>query len=286
MNPANIPTPTFSIVSSWFNVEKMKFDWRGALENWMTFLRGTGEIVIAVNTSEDNSPNLIREWFKNFKMDNPTNFTKFEVIDIEIPYTDPAFDGKGKAAATAKATERFVILLDCDERLVPGSRDAWLRMAIELEVSKYDGFLVPVIDVIEDEKKYKSIGTKWYIHKNLPYITRGVVKWAYREDGTIDKTKSDTCEAINKETGQLISAAPIIMMELPDWMKVAQMESGEVPFVYHLGFLDLEQRLRQSEFWRPVWDLRDGTAKEPETTLEKLQAMDRARHNLPTWKIS
>lgn len=286
MQTANIPTPTFSIVSSWFNVEKMKFDWRGALENWLTFLRGTGEIVIAVNTSQDDSPRLIREWVNNFKIDNPTNFTKIQIIDIEIPYTDPAFDGKGKAAATDKATERFVILLDCDERLVPGSRESWLRMAIELETSKYDGFLVPVIDLIEDDKKYKSIGSKWYIHKNLPYITRGVVEWAYREDGTIDKTKSDTCEAINRESGQLISAIPILMMELPDWMKVAQMESGEVPFVYHLGFLDLEQRLRQSEFWRPVWDLRDGTSKESEMTLEKLQAMPKARHNLPTWRLS
>lgn len=285
MQTANIPTPTFSIVSSWFNVEKMKFDWRGALENWLAFLRGTGEIVIAVNTSEDNSAKLIREWVANFKMDNPTNFTKVEIVDIEIPYTDPAFDGKGKAAATEKATERFVILLDCDERLVPGSRESWLRLAIELETSKYEGFLIPVIDLIEDDKKYKSIGAKWYIHKNLPYITRGVVKWAYREDGTIDKTKSDTCEAINKDTGQLINSANIIMMELPDWMKVAQMESGEVPFVYHLGFLDLEQRLRQSDFWRPVWDLRDGTAKEPEMTLEKLQAMPKARHNLPTWRL-
>lgn len=286
MQTANIPTPTFSIVSSWFNVEKMKFDWRGALENWLTFLRGTGEIVIAVNTSQDDSPKLIREWVNNFKIDNPTNFTKIQIIDIEIPYTDPAFDGKGKAAATDKATERFVILLDCDERLVPGSRESWLRMAIELETSKYDGFLVPVIDLIEDDKKYKSIGSKWYIHKNLPYITRGVVEWAYREDGTIDKTKSDTCEAINRESGQLISAIPILMMELPDWMKVAQMESGEVPFVYHLGFLDLEQRLRQSEFWRPVWDLRDGASKESEMTLEKLQAIPKARHNLPTWRLS
>lgn len=284
IQPTNIPPITFSIVTSWFNVEKMKFDWRGALENWINFQKGNGQIVIAINVSVDDCSSIIKKWVENWKLENPTNNTKIEIFDIDIPYSDPAFDGKGKAAATEKATEPYVILLDCDERLFPFSKHAWSKAAIQLETSSYEGFLVPVVDLIFDEKHYKSIGTKWYLHKNLPYITRGVVGWAYREDGSIDKTKSDTCEAINKDTKDLINSVPLLMPSLPDWMKVGILESGDVPFVYHLGFLDAEQRVRQSEFWRPVWNLRDKQSEEPEVSLETINEIKKYRHNLPTWK--
>lgn len=282
--PFNIRPVTFSIVTSWFNVEKMKFDWRGALENWLAFQKGNGQIVIAINTSVDDSSKIITKWIHNWKSENPTNNTKIDVINIENPYSDPEFDGKGKAQATSMASEPYVILLDCDERLFPYSKHGWAKTAIELENSNYEALLVPVIDLISDELHYKSVGTKWYLHKNLPHITRGVVQWAYREDGSIDKTKSDTCELINKETKELVASVPLLMPTIPDWMKVAQLESGEIPFVYHLGFLDLEQRLRQSEFWRPVWDIRDTQSKEPETTIEKLNELKKYRHNLPLWK--
>jgi hypothetical protein len=283
-NPINIPNPVYSIVSSWFNVEKMSFDWRGALENWLDFQNGTGQIVIAINTSVDDSPKIVREWVKQWKSDNPMSQTRVEIIDIEIPYDQPDFDGRGKAAATAAASEPYVILLDCDERIAPSTRRAWDRMAVELETGPYDAFLVPVIDLIGDERTYSKVGSKWYIHKNSPNITRGVVKWAYREDGTWDKTKSDSCEAIYRDTQELVKSAPIIMTGLPMWMQVAQMESGEVPFIYHLGALDLKQRVKQSAFWRPIWNLRDSTAKEPELTEKDLDEIPRFRHSLPSWR--
>jgi hypothetical protein len=206
------------------------------------------------------------------------------VVDIDIPYTDPEFDGRGKAAALEKCTEKFCILLDLDEVLIPRQRRFWERLAQELEHSQYEAFLIPVVDLIEREDRYAKTGLKWYLHKNLPHITRGVVKWAYREDGSIDKTKSDTCDAIHKETRELVNAAAIMNTALPSFLLVGQMEGGEIPFVYHLGYLNLEQRLKRSEFWRPVWDNRDKHSSEAAKTMEDLLAMPKYRHNLPSWR--
>lgn len=278
----------FSIHTSIFNICKMRFDWKEAFENWLSFLNGTGQLVVAINTSEDDTSAKVKEFFQNWKRTNPQNRTKIEVLDIEIPYTDPAFDGKGKAAALAACTEPYCILLDIDERIVPSMRDKWVRVARDLEYSAHtQALLIPSIDLIGDEKHYKSagqLGCKWYLHKNSPNLTRGVVDFARRADGTFDKTKSDSCELVVRDTFKLASSAPIVANSLPQWMVMSQIESGEIPFVYHLGWMDAEQRVRQAEFWRPVWNLRDPTKEEPPTTLVDLEKIPRYRHNLPSWK--
>ena len=284
-----INRPTFSIVTSWYNVVRMRFAWREAAENWLDFLNGDGQLVIAINTSDDDTPRIVREWVAKWQAEHTASATKIDVIDIAIPYTDPAFDGKGKAAATAAATEPFVILLDCDERIVPSMRRKWNSMALDLERSQYEAFLVPTIDLMGDEEHYKAdytIGGKWYIHRNLPYLTRGVNVHARNPDGVTFKTDaSDSCDLIHNETGTLARAGSILAPGLPHFLTVPQLESGDVPFVYHLGYLDHEQRVRQSAFWKPVWEQRCGqTKEEPVTTLETLAAIPRYRHRLPSWR--
>lgn len=266
----------------------MKFDYKGAFENWLAFLNGSGQLVVAINTSTDGTPEKVREWFTNWKNENPTSQTKINVIDIAIPYTEPDFDGRGKAAALAACTEPFCILLDLDERIVPSMRNTWKRLAQDLEMSGYDAYFVPSVDLAGDERHYRCGGEnlpyKWYLHKNLPYLTRGVVNFARREDGSWDKSKSDSTELVNKGTYTLARTTHFIMHALPHWLLAAQMESGDVPFIYHLGSLDYEQRVRQSAFWKPVWEARDPSAQEPETTLADLEKIPRYHHNLPPWK--
>ena len=278
----------FSIHTSIFNVIKAKFDWKGAFENWLSFLSGRGQLVIAINKSDDGTPEAVRQWVKEWKSRHVTNTVSIDVLDIDIPYTQPDFDGKGKAAALAACKERFCILLDIDERLVVSQRRVWATLAQELEKSRWEGFLIPSIDVFRDEQHYRcdsgNLRGKWYLHKNLPHLTRGVVKWAWREDGSFDKTKSDSCELCVKETYELAKTAPIIPLELPHYLIMGQLENGEVPFVYHIAALDLEQRVRQSAFWRPIWDLRDQHSKEPELTLADLDKIKAIKHRLPSWK--
>ncbi len=275
----------FSIYSSFYNVHRMGFDWRGALSNWLTFLGGTGQISLVINTSDDNSANMIREYLVRFQQENLHNRTKIKVVDAAIPYTDPEFDGKLKALALEGCEEPYAILLDCDERLVPGSRSHWVKLTKELERNyNIDAILIPVVDIFHDDKHWKSVGAKWYLHRNLANLTRGVVKWGYREDGSIDVTKSDTCELKYRDSGELVRAAPLLMPGLPPHMQVAQLEAGETPFVHHLGWKDKQQRLRQSAFWQPVWSARDGKEVKTESTLEELEKIQYYRHHLPHWE--
>lgn len=266
----------------------MKFAWRDALTNWINFLGQTGEISIAVNKSEDDTADLVRKFFEKYKTENPRNGINFIVTDLDIPYTDPEFDGKIKAAALEKCTQPYCILLDCDERVVPSNRPAWKSAAKILETNyNIEAILIPVLDLIGDENHYKSeycLGGKWYLHRNRPNITRGVVRNAYRDDGSIDITKSDTCELIYKESKSLVPFAPIIIMSLPHFITVGQIQGGEVPFVYHLGWLDKEQRLRQTQFWKPVWENRNNGKIDEEWTLEKLESIKKYYHVLPSWK--
>lgn len=281
--------PTFSLHSSVFNVAKAGFDWAEALTSWLTFMREGDQLVLAANTSEDDTPTLLRDWLKRWHEQHVGSGIRTDVIDIAIPYTEADFDGRGKAAALDACTEPYAILLDLDERIPPSMRRRWDALATELErTPQLDGWLIPSIDLHGDEDHYRcgegGPSSKWYLHRRLPHITRGVVKWARREDGSIDKTRSDTCEAVNRETGDLIRAAPILNPAFPHWLAIPQMEGGEIPFVYHLGSLNLEQRVKQSAFWRPHWDNRDKHSAEPEVTLEQLAAIPRYRHHLPSWR--
>lgn len=276
---------SLSIYTSFYNVVKMTYSWKECLTNWLAFLNGSGQIVIAVNTSEDDTSKVVREWVKSFKVSHPTNHTSIDVIDAEIPYTDPEFDGKLKALALSHCKEPFCILLDCDERILPTQRLQWMKLAQELEKNpQIDAMFIPVVDLFRDESSFKSVGQKWYIHKNRPFLTRGVVNFARKPDGTIDHTKSDTCELIYKESGDLARTASIMMPNLPDFLKMGQLDSGHVPFVVHLGWLDKEQRIKQSKFWQPVWSARAGQEVKTESTIEELDKIKAMRHILPSWR--
>jgi hypothetical protein len=68
-------------------------------------------------------------------------------------------------------------------------------------------------------------------------------------------------------------------------MTLGNLENGNVPFVVHLGWLNKEKRLKQSAFWRSIWDLRDGGhSQEPELTAEAFDKIPKFKHNLPPWK--
>lgn len=275
---------SLSIYTSLYNAQKMSFDWKGALQNWISFLDRSGEIVIIVNTSEDDTLSAVREFAKTAVL-LPSQVL-LKVIEASISYSDPAFDGKLKALALSHCTQPFAMLLDIDELLVPGQKKLWLNLARELEMNRsFDAFLVPVVDLIGDEQHFRSIGSKFYIHRNDPNITRGVHKQAYREDGSFDKTKSDSTEAIYVDTQEVVRSKSILVTGLPPFLIIGYLEGGEVPFVIHTGWVNMEQRLKQAAFWRKIWDIRDGGhSKEPELTLADLEKIPRYKHNLPPWK--
>ena len=276
----------FSIYSSMFNVVKMNFDWKDAIQNWFDFLDGRGQISIAVNTSEDDSFEEIKKFCELIKRENVLSHTVFTIFQTSFPYDDPEFDGKIKNAALKNCKEKFCILLDCDERIGLWNRPSWEKYAQSLERDSVDAYLIPVLDLCKAKETFKSIGSKWYLHKNLPTIRRGVVNFARLENGAIDIKKSDTCEAIY-EDGSLIRAKPLVDPHLPNYMKLYAMQDGEIPLVYHLGWLDAPQRLNQSAYWREVWIARaqnEDAVDDILKTADDFNKIEVFLHGLQSWE--
>ena len=87
------------------------------------------------------------------------------------------------------------------------------------------------------------------MHKKGLY--RGPVNWARKNNGTIDTSKSDTCELID-ENGNLVYS-----IQTPN--DIDSLQSNNFPFVVHNGYLNLENRiLRNYNFWENHWKIESG----------------------------
>lgn len=276
----------FSIYTSAYNLNKMGFAWKETLENWVQFLYKTGEISIAVNTSDDNTYESLVT-FANELTDKHALGIDWKIFKIDIPYSDPFFDGKLKTAALRQCTNRYCILLDMDEVIPLWSRDAWsyIANALEQDHSGIEALFIPTIDLFHDENNMKSIGQKWYLHLNLPYLERGPVNFAKREDGSIDITKSDTCELIVSSNSSLAKTSSILDPRFSDEIKLRHIKENQCPVVFHLGWLDKEQRIKQSAFWKDHWNNRDKSDSVKVLTMNNLDSISYKPHGLLPYRM-
>lgn len=278
-----------SLYTTLYNAESNAFPWRDSLSNWQYFLQGRGEIVIAVNASTDNTLKAVRQFVDEWRPRNVVRSAPVKIIETAVPYEDPEFDGKIKALALAQCTQPFCTLLDADEFLPFNSRPSWIRVVQELDRrTDLDAFFIPTVDLYGDENHYKcegvSLGQKWYLHKNRPDITRGVVKWAYREDGSVDISKSDSTELINAETRELVRAVPIFN-NLPHYIQIEQLARNEIPFVIHTGWLEKKRRTNPDPVWEKHWKDLDRSDVKIAKTEEEMAKVKKYRHRLPEWRV-
>ena len=264
-----------SIYTSAYNLISMRFDWQATLTNWQRFLGPGGQIVIAVNTSTDDTLKALQD----YALAHPGNWI---IFPTDIPYTDPLFDGLIKNEALRRCKGDFCTLLDMDEVLPLSNRAAWDKAMEILGSTGYDALFLPVIDLFHDDKSYKALGQKWYLHKNRPYLKRGRVAFAARADGTTDITKSDTCELI-QTNGSLANAAHLNVLSFDEDYRLLHMRGNLIAYVVHTGWLNKQQRLRQSAFWAPVWNARDGSTVEKPLELADLDKIPHKLHGLKHW---
>jgi glycosyltransferase involved in cell wall biosynthesis len=234
----------YSIYTSCFNIEKNNFNyWQVTLPKWIEFIEKgqKGEIIIAINKSEDNTLEIIKKHFNNLDY--------IKIIETNYDYNDYAFDGKIKNEALQNTTSRICLGLDLDEYPSP-NKNSWNIISDQFINSIYDSIFIPVIDLCKNKNLYKSIGCKWYIHKSGLY--RGVWNGAKLDNGKIDIKKSDTCELLNKD-GNLCSTAHII-----EKLSVENIKKNNIPFIIHLGWLEWEIRQQQNKTWQPIWSNRAG----------------------------
>lgn len=257
----------FSIYTSLYNLNNGFIDWKAAIENFMNF---ADEVVVATTDSDINQ---LHEYIQT---SCPEKYKiKIALCDDSI-LDSMDFDGKLKNAALKQCTKEFCILLDGDERVSVEDRKYWVQRANGIKHTIWDSVYIPVIDLFNSEREYKSIGHKWYLHKNLPELNRGVVNFARKDGHHININKSDTCELIYDD-GSLCKTLTLGYPTL-DFVKNIGAK------VWHLGWLDKDKRLKSNAFWQPVWNKRAG---EQVTNIihskEKLEKIEYFPHGLKLW---
>lgn len=261
----------FSLYTSLYNLKNGFIDWKGALENFEDF----AEEVCVATTSMSEPFGYDAKTLREYAVLHP----RVKIIVTDFSFDDLAFDGKLKNAALSICKEPFCILLDGDERVDVRHRVNWETIARTIEKdNKWDAAFIPVVDLFNTDREYKSIGQKWYLHKNLPNLNRGIVNFAKKENNKIDIKRSDTCELIYDDNSLVRS-----------WcMNVTQPDLEYIKFigccVWHLGWLDKEKRLKSNNFWQKVWDNRAGfEVKNIIHSKEKLDKIEYWPHGLKLW---
>lgn len=223
-----------------FNLIKVGFDYKGAIDNYCSFF---DEVVIAVNTSEDNTYDALLE-YKEFK-----KYTHLNIYQCNFSYNDIDFDGKIKSFALQHCHSKYRCLLDLDERIPIGQRDMWRAVCQCLENIGYDGFAIASVNLCNDIYHCKDIGYKFYLHKDT-ITSRGILPSARQSNGKIDISKSDTTEPLRSD-----GSLGVFYFLRND---IEGLRTQEFPYVLHYWAVDPEQRIKQNRIWKPTWDNRAG----------------------------
>ena len=257
----------YSLYTSCFNIVKNNFNyWQDTIPKWLEFINygENGEIVIAINKSEDKTLEVIKDKFKEYSC--------IKFVESNFDYNDYAFDGKIKNTALQNCVNEICIALDLDEYPSP-NKNSWENIASQFLNSNFEAVFIPVIDLCKSEKYIKSIGSKWYMHKQG--LNRGVWDQAKLENGKIDIKRSDTCELLNKD-GDLCLAIPLVRE-----LSLGLIKKYDLPFIVHLGWLNWQDRRNQNKTWQPVWSNRAGFEVEDimheEKTFDQIEVLE---HNL------
>lgn len=233
-----------------FSARKHSFDLEGMVTNFTSFF---DETIVATIPSEDDTYERLLEW------QNKLGVVRFRVIMTDIKLSSNRFDGDLKTAAlkecskSTKLDPRCYCIMDGDEKINLSYRPLWDAAGIALHAQPdVDGLLLPVIDLIKDERHARpQMGYKFRLHKDT-VVRRGVIPEAELGNGLFSTDKSDSTEPI-LANGHLARFVPL---------------KSKIPImVFHYGHLDAERRAKLNrEFWREHWKNRSG--EEPKMALE------------------
>lgn len=227
-----------SIYTSGFNLLKNNFDYLFAIDNFSQF---AAEVVVCINTSEDDTAKTIF----NLK----SIYHNLHVIESNFEYTDPLLDGKIKNHALQHTTMPIKLGLDMDEYVPLWQKELWQQVAEQLLNDDCLAYMIPSINLYKDWNNYFSITPKWYLHKSG--LFRGPVNFAKKLNGTIDTSRSDSCELIDNH-GNLV-------MTKTSPTNINDLRTLSYPYVIHTGYLSLENRLlRNKNFWQEHWLVESG----------------------------
>lgn len=238
--------------------------WQESVINSCQF---SDEVIIAVNTSEDDTDSAIRDtlWeYKNWKI-VPANFSKL----------DPLWDGRMKNLALQHCTKEFKIQKDLDEIIPLWQKPLWENKLFQLKFSGAKVMAVPSVDLFNDEGHFKAINWKTYV--NIGQAYRGPSAHALKPGYFINTQISDGTELIDEKFNALLAIAS-------GPCDLAALESGEEIFVLHYGYIDKQERIKRNEvFWGAHW-LQESNGTKPahvlHDSLESFNHYEYKPHNL------
>lgn len=224
-----------SIYSTAYNILQNSFSrWQESVLNSVQF---ADEVIIAVNTSDDDTDSAIRDtlWeYKNWKI-VPANFSKL----------DPFWDGRMKNLALQHCTQEFKIIKDLDEEIPLWQKPLWENKLFQLKFSGAKVMAVPSVDIYKTLDGYKSISYKTY--GSIGQLWRGPAANALKQGYFINTKFSDGTELIDEN----FQMAPAV---LSGPKELADLESGNHIFVAHYGYLNINERIeRNNRFWGAHW---------------------------------
>jgi hypothetical protein len=262
--------PKISIYFYLFNAEKYFPDFRETIDNFLAF---ADEVVCATVPSQDNTLAALKE----IATKNPN----FKLIESDLSLKDNRFDGKLKTLALQATTHPIKIIADADERFPLSKKSTWQSYANLLMQQRFDGFLIPVLDIYGEVSKIRKnhrVGQKFRMHKDT-IVSRGVIPQAEIGNGLFRTDMSDSTEPLNSY-GQLGSFASIVddFELLPE----NTFTLNKYPYVVHYGYLDLNKRVKiNGEFWDEKWTDRSGKKENVVTDIEVLKREPLMFHGLP-----
>lgn len=262
------------IYSTAFNANRNNFDYKNAIENWACYAQN---ISIAINTSDDGTYDSIYEFAQNYMENHHRNIS---IIQTDFSYDDPFCYGKIENAALQNCNADLYIQQNLDERLIVELSKLEI-MYNELYTSGCKAYFIPTIDLYKDVNRYISINKKWYMH--LGGLFRGPVKFGIKPDGRPDYNITSTDELIDSD-GNLVKTIPTYACDnlevLSSYVKLGY------PLVYHLGYLNLNDRAERAKWWKNFWE--KATGGDPNThitNVEELLERETKEHNLPPWPL-
>lgn len=263
--------PKISSYGYLFNARKFSFDLDETIKNFTSFF---DEVICVTVKSEDDTYERLLQLEKRY--------LNFKVIfsDIQI-LGNNRFDGQLKTLALQNCSHDLRVICDYDERFPLNQYNLWREMGEALlKASNVDGLLVPVLDLYSNIaciRADQNIGLKFRIHKRS-IVKRGVLPSAELADGFFDTSKSDSTEPL-KENGQLGNFASMVDPEYLNPLRASSLEN--IPHVFHLGYLDLERRLKISvEFWKKAWEERSNKPENIIVNKAELESYPMVYHNL------
>jgi hypothetical protein len=275
---------TTSIYSTAWSIRDKHFDYKGALDNWAYY---ADDISVAVPRWDDDTAQLFADYAtaKGYPV---------SIIRTDFDFqTDSFAYGKTENAALQNCKGDLLIQQNLDERL-GGNKQMIIDLGEHLLRTPFiDAYYIPVVNLYGSLDKYLDAAGKWYIHKRgnaLGHFRRGPVHFGIKPDGKPDYNVTSTDELIDTD-GKLARWLPLLrpVGDQPVADDLRPYVAAGMPVVYHLGYLNLADRLDRSIWWKQYWEKATGgdQNKHP-ASIEELANRETKEHGLPQplWPVA